>query len=229
MASKHSQKYINERYIYELSQLYRVSPDYIKGESSDPKCNKDGTPHRFPIIDNTPKMISDVTVFLQKHNTFLQNICFIINLPEDSQRDLLNGFNSFISLLKINTFFSRKDGLSPESLTFIQDALTLNDLVTTDRLQKYATFLNSNGNDYSTMLSATLSLIITPRGIGEQNLMMHTNAWKQLSVLSKDSRFPIGLANYLKEFESYAINGEALSNECKLAVEEYFSENRDAH
>lgn len=124
--------------IQRLSQVYDCSTDYIICKSDDPKLSSTGQLIIHPIsFDAKDKLISSVVNYLDQDMQTLRSLHFLFcKLPTWYSANIISGINSFMNVLKQNSFWEYSDKFTKENFDWILNNLsTYDDLYSTTLMQ----------------------------------------------------------------------------------------------
>lgn len=116
---------VDKLIIERLANLYECTTDYILGFSSSPSTDKSHRKITQAInFDIRNKTIDELNNFLYDSDNFstLQNLHFLIySLPAPKRNDILKGFNTFMDILRKESFYGRIGSIPNDKLDMIMN------------------------------------------------------------------------------------------------------------
>ena len=197
--------------IQRLSQVYDCSTDYIICKSEDPKLSSTGKLIIHPIsFADKDKMISSVVDYLNQDMQTLRSLHFLFcKLPTWYSANIISGINSFMNVLKQNSFWEYSDTFTKENFDWILNNLSNYDNLYSTTLMKlvHADTLFRNQRFYNSLqlyveiiyLTITKSINLKPIAI---------KAMDKISTLRTEwLKFPESLIPVVDDFPKIVENG----------------------
>lgn len=216
--------------IERLARHYNCSRDYLTGDSSDPKTDRNGHPLTSPIEFVNESEAHDISKFLNdtENRELTRNLYFLFYvLPIEERANIINSINSVIGTLRTNSLFGKdisedkidriNKTLLPHNSSYIEALITLSsgdEHLSHNRykralklylkiLSKYEYYLE-NSKDTYVLIHDTIKNILYIRDKGKipQELASLTTELKNINPNEKFIKLPPEMLELINQYLS---------------------------